>query len=763
MGFLYRKFSLEYTSQISIAPVTHSVQNMSPDEYASALKTAGGKPGDARTNWLDQISRTGASAVNRIVLSGTLFIKNHLTYRLSINYQKTNGNLLNDGFTQGNVRLNLNQSLLEDRLKLNLILNSEYRDGQNGQVEAFRYAAIYNPTVAPTGGANSNQYGGYTELGGFDNYNPLSIVNQSTDDFTNKNLQAALGASFDIGEGFKLNGLVSRRRNTYFNGQYYNKTALFRGAATDGRAIVSNTASQETYFSSYLEYKKYFGNINLSAASGYDMTDYSLNSSSIAAGHTISDASGYNGISQSTDIKKGLAAVNSNAYTSRLAAFFARANVTFDNTYAFSAVIRREGYSGFADGSKWGNYGSVGANINLGNLGEIKYILGQLNLRAAYSITGGLTPEPYLSQSSFVGDGAGGFSITRNPSLNLKNESKRELNIGVDWIANASRFISGSIDFYKRDLTDLIYNFNNLPIGSYEANNLWLNAGSLTNSGVEARLSVDLLRSKDLGWRSTLLLGSNFVIFNAIKSDVLQAGNNGNLVIGNCACGAYQPSTILSPQNLIGQIWTYKYAGVDNSGIPLVYNADGTPIPIYSASDKDKKIVANGLPKLTLGWSNDVHYKAFSLTANFVGAFGHSLINSYRANYENNNVGSIALYNRVKTKYWDAALKEGTTTSNQVEDASYLRLNYLQFAYDFNLGYPQKFVKKLRVYLASSNVFTITGYSGIDPSVSYGYTPQSSSGSDTRNIKPNPLFSGDDNLNTYVLSRSISLGVNVGF
>gem|GEM_PF-2471001 len=103
------------------------------------------------------------------------------------------------------------------------------------------------------------------------------------------------------------------------------------------------------------------------------------------------------------------------------------------------------------------------------------------------------------------------------------------------------------------------------------------------------------------------------------------------------------------------------------------------------------------------------------------------------------------------------------TTSNDVENASYVRLNYLQLAYEFNLNYPKKFVKKLCVFLSSNNVFTLTGYTGIDLSVCYAYTPATSNSSDSRNFKPNPLLAGDNNLNTYVLARTINFGINVGF
>jgi len=81
----------------------------------------------------------------------------------------------------------------------------------------------------------------------------------------------------------------------------------------------------------------------------------------------------------------------------------------------------------------------------------------------------------------------------------------------------------------------------------------------------------------------------------------------------------------------------------------------------------------------------------------------------------------------------------------------------------FRLRLSKKNYKKLCVFLSSNNVFTLTGYTSIDSSVSYAYTPVTSNSSDSRNFKPNPLLAGDDNLNTYVLARTINFGINVGF
>ena len=185
--------------------------------------------------------------------------------------------------------------------------------------------------------------------------------------------------------------------------------------------------------------------------------------------------------------------------------------------------------------------------------------------------------------------------------------------------------------------------------------------------------------------------------------------------------------------------------------MPTVFDSTGTKkIKLTDATDKDKKVVGNGLPKLTLGWSNNLSFGPFGITANFVGAFGHSIVNEFRLFYENNNTGSIQAYNRVKTKYWDPAVTDAQLSTNQVESASYVRLSYAQVYYDFDLGANPKYVKRLHVFLAGNNLLTFTGYTGVDPEIHY------TDGGDG-------LVPGVDRRNTYFTARTFSLGANFSF
>ncbi len=762
------KTYIDFNTKVDASVISNKVQNMSPEEYATAVTAAGGAPAtSSRTNWFDLITRTGISTTQNFGMGGSL--GKGSTYRASFTYRNVQGNELKDGYQQLNGRLNLQQYALNDKLKINLTVNSLNKDGQYGLGEAFRYAVTYNPTVPAQGGVGSATNGGYTQTGGFDAFNPLAIVNQSTDDFTTNYLQTAIGAQFEIVEGLKIKSLYSLQKQTYFEGQYYGKTALFRGSGTDGRAIVTNRNGQNRYFQAYLDYTKNIDKLALNFTGGYDVNDNNYNGNGISAGHFPSDVLSYNSISQSTDVQKGLASAASYAGASRIAAFFGRAGFSYDETYNLFVTVRREGATVFSEGNKWGIFPSVSASVDLNKAFIHSTVFDQLKLRAGFGITGTLPTDNYLTQSSFVGNGAGSFGVSRNPSSNLKWEQKAETNIGLDWATKGGR-LAGTLDYYTRNITDLLYNFGTIPPGAFEADGIWANAGALTSTGFEAQIRYDILKSKDTKWTSSLILATNSSTLTSIKTDVLQISPSGRLPLSNVGAPGLNgiPYILVEPGKPLGQLWTFVYAGPSTDakslGSPLVYDSTGTKkILLTDATDKDKKVVGNGLPTLTLGWSNNLSFGPFNVTANFAGAFGHSIVNEFRLFYENNNTGSIAAYNRVKTKYWDPAMTDASYNSSFVESGSFVRLTYLQFGYDFNMGANNKYVKKIRAYVAGNNLLTLTGYTGVDPQVRFSDQGSIDNGGDNRGNRKDGLVPGIDRRNTYFAARTFTFGLNFGF
>ena len=184
--------------------------------------------------------------------------------------------------------------------------------------------------------------------------------------------------------------------------------------------------------------------------------------------------------------------------------------------------------------------------------------------------------------------------------------------------------------------------------------------------------------------------------------------------------------------------------------VPLKYLFDdGTGKPV--SSDAYKTQIGNGLPKFELGWTNTFRYKNFDLNFFFRGSFGHDIVNTYRAFFENSTPTNIASYNVVTTKYFNPDLTSQPTFSSLfVEKGSFVKLDNATLGYDFNFKNDDGAIKGLRAFINGQNLFVITDYTGVDPEVRYSYGN-------------NILAPGVDARDTWVRTRSFTLGANLKF
>jgi TonB-dependent starch-binding outer membrane protein SusC len=188
--------------------------------------------------------------------------------------------------------------------------------------------------------------------------------------------------------------------------------------------------------------------------------------------------------------------------------------------------------------------------------------------------------------------------------------------------------------------------------------------------------------------------------------------------------------------------------GLDPSGKYLFDDGTGKAV----LTDTYKRKIGNGLPKFELGFTNTFRYKNFDFNFFLRGQFGHDLVNTYRAFFETSQPTVIASYNVVKTKYFDPALTSPLTFSSlYVENASFVKLDNATIGYDFNLK-KDGAIKGLRAFITGQNLFVITDYTGVDPEVRYTY-----------GNPPNILAPGVDARDTWVRTRSFTLGVNLKF
>jgi iron complex outermembrane receptor protein len=131
------------------------------------------------------------------------------------------------------------------------------------------------------------------------------------------------------------------------------------------------------------------------------------------------------------------------------------------------------------------------------------------------------------------------------------------------------------------------------------------------------------------------------------------------------------------------------------------------------------------------------------------GAVGHDLLNSYRGFYENNEVTTVGNYNVVKTKYYDPSITKAVVNSSHIEKGDFVRLDNMSIGYTLN---PNRAISKIRLYVAGQNLFTITGYTGIDPEVRYVDAEGQ-----------NALAPGIERRSTYFTTRTYTFGVNLSF
>ncbi|SKB26918.1 TonB dependent receptor [Parapedobacter luteus] len=424
-----------------------------------------------------------------------------------------------------------------------------------------------------------------------------------------------------------------------------------------------------------------------------------------------------------------------------------------------TASVRREGSSTFGENYRWGTFPGASVAWNLANEEFMQPVtfVSDFKLRAGFGVTGTIANNPYQSQTSYnftTGQGAfingewvPGFVPARNFNPDLRWEKKEEWNVGLDFGFLNNR-ISGSLDYYTRNVKDLLYSFA-VPTPPYLYGSMMLNAGEMQNSGFEALINVRAVDTRTVRWNTNVTFSTNKNTlvnlsneqFN-VTTEFFDAGHTGEPI---------QVSTHrVAVGRPIGQFFVFKSVGLDDDGKWLVENREGEVIPIASATPEDRQFYGNGIPKYNVGWNNSINIQRFDVAVNFRGSFGHQILNMQRLYYEN---PVNKAYNVLKTAYDPVYGKQLNNdlvyVSHYIEDGDYLKIDNVTLGYTL----PSNLIKgisNLRIYVSGLNLVTFTGYKGIDPEgVSY-----------TGDFTFAP---GMDHRDKYPTTRTYTLGLNVTF
>jgi len=739
------KTELTYNGQFTSSGVLNQIDVMSPGEFVAA----GGRDLGSQTDWLDEVTRDAFSMIHNVSASGG---NGKSSYRVSANLRENEGILLNSGFDQFNTRLNFTTSALNDKLKIEFSSSFTQRDQKNGFNESLRYATLYNPTApvfavdAPYA-FNGAQFGGYFEtLGLFDSYNPVSIINQNLNNGEGRTLNYGVNLTYNVSDNITAYFRSAAQSSDYANRVYYRTTSLWNGAADSpvrkGSAEFFEQNSDFQLNELYATWRKSNDNMTMAVTAGYSYQKENFNQVFFSLGDFPGDQIDYiDAIEYSQDLLNSgqIGASSDRNPDTEIDAFFARVNLTFNNNIFLNASLRREGSTKLGADNRYGTFPAIGLGADLNSFLDLNGVQ-QLKARVSYGVTGNLPAGIGLSQEirgwSWGGGGSAGGStnLLRAANPDLKWEEKSELNFGVD--LTMDRF-TASLDIYQQTSKDFIIN-RVVDAAVYGFDRRFENAGQISSDGFELALNYDVTPN----WNTGLVLSSNKVVLDEYVQDADKFGNLG-------APG--QNSTFVTRVKVgeeIGQLWGPVWDGTVTNGSQNFKDVNGDGQLVVGQNNAldenvDFEVLGNGIPDLEVGWSNQITLGDYTINAFFRGAFGHSLVNTFRAFYEP-RVGSQKSYNYINTELANSEIKNANFSSLYVEEADFFKLD--------NLTISRPLTDNINLSLNVQNAFVITSYTGSDPEPALFDL-----------LDGNPLAPGIDRRNSYYSSRSFTLGLNVKF
>lgn len=749
---------VEYNGYVSTSLIAKKLDMLNADEFRTLYPD---QDHGADTDWIDEISRTPVSHVHNLSLMGG---NSKTNYIANLNYASRQGIMKKSDFESFQGRIEVTHRMFDDKLKLKFGLfgkkNQMESTTSGGSFRGWVYgqATRRNPTDPVR-----NEDGTWNEnVSKFEYENPLALLYEAEGNVKKTQLRYNGNIVYNPIKDLTLSAVFSYIRDNMNRG--YGETLNHISALRDGLAGWSSVGAytkMEKLMELTAQYNKEIGAHKFSVLGGYSYNETDFEELWIDNyGFQDDYFGGWHNIGIGSALKDGKANIGSKKTPTNLIGFFGRATYSFKNRYLLMGALRYEGASQlWGTDNAWGLFPSISVGWRITEEAFMKNqkIFDDLKLRVGYGVTGSQPKDPFLgvamlkygSYAFLNGNWVQTIVPASNPNPDLKWEEKKETNIGLDFVSWGGR-LSGSIDYYNRDVDGLIYEYG-VPTPPNLYNKTMANGGTMRNRGVEVLVTVVPVQNKDFEWSTTgtFSLNSNKLISlsgSIFKSDY-DYFNTGTVEYS----GQVADSHRVQVGESIGNFYGFKVVDVDSEGRWIYEDRNGELVNYkdFTHAPEDKHVIGNGLPKWYAGWNNTLRYKNFDLNVTMRGAFGFQIINGGRMNYE--NVKNSRFENRLKSvndlvfgKHTLSPEVEPEFNSYYVEDGDYWKIDNITLGYSF--GQVGKYIKSLRIYGSVLNALTITGYKGIDPEVSTdGLTP----GYDTRDRYPSV--------------RSFTFGVNVKF
>ena len=722
------------------------------------LDPAGTTPA-ADTDWFKETTRTGLVQQYNLSLShgtenGTAFF--------SLGYYKNKGIIKQSDFQRFSARMNTSYKLLNIGDRKLITVGEHFTVNRTNELQApggfLENVLQFNPSlpVYTTQGEYAGPVGGYP-----DRENPLARLDRNSDNrYTYWRM---------FGDAFiNINPIADFNIKSTFGLDYSQKQQrIFTYPITEGTVANSTNAveAKQEHWTKWMWNAIATYNLERGLHRGDVMIGTELNRED----DSWLSGKAYDFAVLNPDYMWPNAAVGeAEAYGSgegyTLVSFFGKLNYTYNDRYMASLTIRHDGSSRFGRNNRFGTFPSVSAGWRISEESFMKGLdwLDNLKLRASWGQTGnqeisniarytlyesnygeaGFGGQSYGTSYDIAGTNGGqtlasGFKRNQLGNDNLKWETTTQTNLGFDFgmLRNA---LYGSFEWYYKKTTDILVYMPGIGVMG-EGSSQWINAGEMTNKGVELNVgyrgsagdfhydisgNIGTYRNKVTKLPETLAANGTF------------GGNGVESVVGH-PMGAqvgYVYDGIFKSQAEID-----NHAEQNGAGLGRIrwkdLNEDGV------INEKDQKWIYSPVPDFTWGLNIYLEYKNWDFTMFWQGVQGvdvisdlkretdlwsglnisnlnkgRRLLDAWTPSNPNSNIPAISTMDNNNEK---------RVSSYFVENGSFAKLRTVQLGYNFGSNVCDKLhISRLRMYLSAQNLLTIKSknFTGVDPeNPNFGY------------------------------------------
>ena len=744
------KFQIYYDGAVGFDAVYKRLRMLNASEYISAAKALGLDYVDKGydTNFQKEIVRTGFVNSHHVAFSGGSEKSN---YRASLGYVRGQTVIKNKDYNNFVAKLDISQLAFDEKLKIDFgAFGSSQQDEKIFDIQALSYSiAAMNPTLPFHKTGNGWQMNGNASQIG-----PTEPLLFERNDEKNLTFNSHLQLSLQLTHNLQLAALGSYSYTSTENGRFAPTWVWAQGLAYRGERKTEDMLGNIS-----LDWKYRWGINNLSATI---LAEYQKKK--IAAFWTqvkglTNNYFGYDNLGAASDRPYG--GTGSSYADPSLASFMGTLTYTLLDRYTLNLTTRADGSSMVGKDHTWGIFPSISATWDMKKESFLRNnkSISLLNFRTGYGRSGNLGGiSSYLTLRQYIPVGLISYNGTptvtmgtlRNSNPDLRWETRSTFNIGTDFGLFNNRLLL-TAEYYYSKTTDMLYEYD-VPVPTFAFDKLLANIGSMSNSGFELGIGVVPISKKDMelnvnvnmAWQKNKLLSLNGKLNgrNMTASDITPIGS----MNGAGFHGGYNDILYQIVGQPLGVFYLPHCKGiVDNGHGHNKYDiADLNNDNVIDLSDHgDRYIAGQATPKMTLGSNISFRYKAFDISLQMNGAFGHKIFNGTTLSFL--NMSNFPDYN-VLAEAPARNIVDQNVTDYWLEKGDYLNFDYLTIGW--NTPVRNKYISSLRVSFSINNLATITSYSGLTPIInSY--------------VVDNTL--GIDDKRTYPPYRTYSIGVSIKF